>query len=328
MDATRVQQILGGFSKHKVLVIGDAVIDHYVSGKVERLNPEAPVPILHAYEEKYVSGGAGNSAKNLAALGAKTILVSVVGEDNYANLLQESAEKEGFEAHFIKDASRPTIRKVRHIVNNQQLLRVDYEKSHDVASETETQLIKQIEKVGMEVNAIFVSDYAKGTITKNIAEAIMNIATSRNIPVVADVKVSRAPYFVGATFISPNIKEGHEFLGLNYLEQRLQPAEIAQKLNTKMKANVLLTLGGDGMYLYTNDGMSTHVAQEHKSEVFDVSGAGDTVTAVILLALLSGATYEEAAQFGNAGGAVVVSRIGTATVSVEELRQTILHKHA
>ncbi len=327
MKEARAREIIDGFRNHKVLLVGDVMLDHYVFGKIERLNPEAPCPLIRTSDEHLLTGGAGNSAKNVASLGAETHLVSVVGGDGYAGKLEEQSRKEGYAPIFIKDESRPTIRKMRCMVHNQQLFRLDFEETNDIPKGIEDEIIAAIREIGSKVDAIFVSDYAKGTITKRVADAILEVAKANDIPVAADIKVSRAPYFVGVTFISPNLKEGHEFLGLDFLKHRLEPREIAKRLNEQMKANVFLTLSGEGIYLYTHEGGDdVHVPQEHKLEVFDQSGAGDTATAVIILSLLSGATYKEATELANAGGAFVVSKVGSVALKPEELLTTVLNK--
>lgn len=330
MTPERAKEIIAGFNGKKVLVVGDVVIDHYVYGKVERLNPEAPVPILEAKSEEEMTGGAGNTAKNLAMLGAQAVLVGVAGDDSGCEKLQALAEKEGYLAECIRDGSRPTIRKVRHIVGSQQLLRVDYEEVHNISPEIEEKVIaaitKQVEEGGIE--AILVSDYAKGTITAAVAKAIMELAKKHEIIVGADIKPSRAPFFVGATFISPNRKEAHEILGFNPHEQGGRPApELARALREKMQCDVYLTLSADGMYVLAGDGTEVHVPQEHVVEVFDPSGAGDTSAAAITLARLAGATPQETAEIGNAAGAVVVQKVGSVGLTTDELLSMMTHKH-
>lgn len=320
MLAKRANEIIGKFADQRVLVVGDIVLDHYIRGAVERLNPEAPVPILQAKSEMLMTGGAGNTAKNAASLGAQVTLLGVAGEDPNADLLVEQADSEGYRALLVRDGTRPTIRKVRFLVRNQQMLRVDYELSHNISADVEDAILSLLEKHIPEATAVIVSDYAKGTITARVAEALVRIAKQHNVPVAADVKPSRAAYFVGTELISPNLKEGHEYLGLNYFEQGGQsPASIAKQLQKKMGANVYLTLGAEGMYVCAADGTDCHVPQAHVAEVFDVSGAGDTAVVALVLARLAGANHTEAADIGNAAGAVVVGKIGSVGLSPEEL---------
>lgn len=330
MSQESLLKIVDSFKDQRVVVIGDVFIDHYIRGVVERLNPEAPVPILHAQEESETTGGAGNTAKNAAGLGATTTLISVVGDDEARHRIEEAATHEGYEAKLIQDASRPTIRKVRYLAGGQQLLRVDYEKVHDISDQVEDQLLALItEVVTPECGAIIVSDYAKGVITARVAETIMSLAATHHIMVGADVKPSRAAFFKDATLISPNLKEAHEYLGLNPLEHHgQQPETLALQLSEKMRATVFLTLGAAGMYIYTKEGKGMHIPQEHVVEVFDVSGAGDTAIAALTLALRAGATPEEAALIGNAAGAVVVGKIGSVAITPVELKNMLMHQHS
>ncbi|MBI4022490.1 MAG: hypothetical protein HY372_03960 [Candidatus Andersenbacteria bacterium] len=320
MELLRAQQLVAQFSGKRVLVVGDILLDQYRAGEVERLSQEAPVPILRARREEERSGGAGNVAKNLALLGAQATLVSVVGDDPAAGVLAAAAAREGYEAVLLRDASRPTIRKVRYMAGNRQLLRVDYEETRDIDGEVEQRLVTEIKKrVAGGVQAVIVSDYAKGVITRAVAEALLDTAGQYDVLVAADIKPSRASFFLGATLVAPNLREGHEFLGINYQESQVAPAELAKMVYLKMCADVYLTLGKNGIYVYCGGEMGRHVQQEHVIEVADVSGAGDTAVVVLLLSLLSGADGAEAAELANAGGAVVVSKVGSAGVSTDEL---------
>ncbi|MEX0650136.1 MAG: PfkB family carbohydrate kinase [Candidatus Andersenbacteria bacterium] len=328
MTPKRAEEIVSQFSGKKILVVGDVVIDHYVHGVVERLNPEAPVPILEAREEHEATGGAGNTAKNLAQLGADTVVVGVVGKDEGASRYRALAEKEGYRPVVIEDISRPTTRKVRHIVNSQQLLRVDYEKVANVSEQVEDEIIEAIKhEVKQGAQAILVSDYAKGVVTRRVAETVMD-AKRNGIFVAADIKPSRAPYFIGVDFISPNRKEAHEILALNQHEQGgRQAKELAHLLQEKMQCDVYVTLSADGVYVLTKDGVEKHVPQDHRVEVFDPSGAGDTSAATMTLAYLAGATPEEVAILSNAAGAVVVQKVGSVGLTQQELLNMLEHRH-
>jgi rfaE bifunctional protein kinase chain/domain len=324
MDLIRAKEIINKFDQHKVLVIGDIVLDHYVHGVVERINPEAPVPILKVTEEREETGGAGNTAKNVAALGAETVLVSVVGEDKTADVIKETARKEGYEAVLIRDPSRPSIRKTRHLVGNQHMLRVDLEDTEDISRQIEDKVVAEIKNIiAQGVDAIIVSDYAKGLVTQRVAEIVLDEAGQRDILVGADVKPSRAGYFTGATFVSPNIKEAHEYLGLNRYERQVAPNELAKMVYMKMCSDVYLTLGKDGIFVYCGGECGSHIAQKNVIEVADESGAGDTSVAVLLLSILSGAGELEAAELANAGGAVVVSKVGSVGISPWEIEDML-----
>lgn len=325
MNNRRAKELIDQFKDKKVLVVGDVLLDHYVSGVVERLNPEAPVPILRVTEEREETGGAGNVAKNVAKLGAETSLIGVVGDDEAAERIQRAAEREGYRAVLIKDSSRPTIRKVRHMVGGQQMLRVDFERDHDISEDIEKQVLNALmREIEQGVDAIIVSDYAKGVVTRALAETLLDMAGQRDIIVAGDIKPSRAPYFVGATLVSPNVKEAHEYLGLNYLETKLSAEELAKMVYMKMCSNVYLTLGKDGMYIYCGGEKGIHVSQDHVVDVADESGAGDAAVSVLLLGLLAGATEEEAAKLANAAGALVVSKIGAVGVTADEIKEMLV----
>lgn len=328
MTPERAKEIAGQFSGKKVLVVGDVFIDHYVHGVVERLNPEAPVPILEAREEHDATGGAGNTAKNLAMLGADATVVGVVGKDAAADRYRAIAAEEGYRPVVIEDLSRPTTQKIRHVTNSQQLLRVDYEVRSDVSEEVEEELVQAIKhEIEQGVEAILVSDYAKGVVTEKIAAAVMD-AKTKGVFVAADIKPSRSKYFVGVDFISPNRKEAHEILGFNLHEQNGRDAkELAQLLQDKIKCDVYVTLAGDGVYVLASDGYEAHIPQDHVVEVFDPSGAGDTSAATMTLAYLAGATPEEVALLSNAAGAVVVQKVGSVGLTQQELLDMLMHHH-
>lgn len=326
LRAARVIQLVGKFPSHRILVVGDVMIDRYVIGQVERLNPEAPVPILHAKSEHRATGGAGNTAKNAAALGATATLVSVAGADRASEELEAAAAEEGYRAVLVKDSSRPTVEKKRYIVSSQQMLRVDHEATHDITGAVEEQVVAAIHEAAKTADAIIVSDYAKGILTAAVAEAVMTAAATYKIPVMADVKPSHINRFKGVTYISPNRKEAHEYLGLNqHLQGGCSREELASRLHATFETNVFLTLSQDGMYIFSKDTTGIHVPQIHRVEVADTSGCGDTAAVAIVLAKLCGASDVEAAEIGNAAGAVIATKIGAVALSQEELLQALLH---
>lgn len=319
----RAKEILGKFKDQKVLVVGDAMIDHYVMGVVQRVNPEAPVPLIDVREKRDMTGGAGNAAKNTAKLGAATTLLTITGDDPGAFKLREIAESEGYNALCIRDASRPTIQKSRYMANNQQLLRVDEEEKHVVSSEIEEQIISDLSKFAAEATAMIVSDYAKGFITPNIAAAILEVAKKHSLPLIADLKAKHVGLFHGVTAITPNRKEAHEFLGLNWPDEKKEPAELAERLHELMGNDVFVTLGDQGIYILNKEGEEAHIDPAKKIEVFDVSGAGDTVAAVLALSYASGASAFEAGELANSAGAVVVSQVGSVAATVEEIEDML-----
>lgn len=327
----RAGEIAKGFSSKKILVVGDVFLDRYIYGKVDRLNPEAPVPILHAKQEEDATGGAGNTAKNAAMLGVTTSCVGIGGNDDVADTLIATARQEGYGLTLIRDSRIPTIIKKRYVVGSQQLLRVDYETIVDSDTAIEDQLIAAIEEQVNNVDGIIVSDYAKGAISERVAQALVVAMKSKNIPLMVDAKPSRATYFTGATYMSPNKKEAHEYLGLNALENGGKKAhELAAMISSSFDTTVFLTLSGEGMYVQglgeRGEYVPTSYVREH--EVVDTSGCGDTAALTILLAMLSGATLAEAAEMGNAAGATVARKSGAVGITSEELLHTISDHHA
>ncbi len=325
LSSGRAIEIIGQFRNKRILVIGDVMIDRYVIGKVERINPEAPVPILHAKSEHRATGGAGNTAKNAAALGAATKLISVTGSDAASVDLEEAAISEGYQPVLIKDSGRSTIEKKRYMVGGQQILRVDYEETHYISDEIEQQIVDAVREEAKSVDAIIVSDYAKGLLTPKVAAAILASAMSSDIPIMADVKPTHIGLFKGVSYISPNRKEAHEYLGLNqHLQGGLDKEELAKKLQSTFDTNVFLTLSEDGIFVQTVETKGIHIPQVHPVEVADTSGCGDTAAVAIVLAKLAGASDAEVAHIGNGAGAVIASKIGAVALSQEELLQVFL----
>ena len=328
---TRAEEITNAFSGKKILVVGDVFLDRYVYGIVERLNPEAPVPILHAKKEDNATGGAGNSAKNAAMLGAEVTCIGVVGNDEAAGILDSAASNEGYTSIFLRDAKGATIVKKRYIVGSQQLLRVDHEIIGSMQEDVEHKVIQEIESQATSADAIIVSDYAKGTISESVAHALMGVMKQRGIPMMVDAKPSRVGYFTGATYMSPNRKEAHEYLGINPYENGGKKAhELATMVASSFETTAFLTLGSEGMYVQGMQGEGYYVPTVyiHSDEVVDTSGCGDTAAVTILLSMLAGATLSEAAEMGNAAGATVARKTGAVGITKEELLHTIEEHHA
>jgi rfaE bifunctional protein kinase chain/domain len=318
----RAEELIAHFNTKQVLVIGDVMLDHYVFGSVDRLNPEAPIPLLDMKTETNSTGGAGNVAKNAAQLGATVTLLSVVGEDHTAEHLKAAASAEGYTLHAVSDSSRPTPCKTRFLAGSQQLLRVDHEVRTEIGPAHEREMIRLITLHATECDAILVSDYAKGVVTKRIAAHILGIAKVHAILVAVDGKPSALRYFKGAAFMSPNRKEACEALGLPEA-QSLQPIELAERFAEEFETTACITLSADGMIAVGPDQAPVQVPQTYVREVFDVSGAGDTAIVTTLLARLSGATWEEALQLANTAAAVVIAKIGTVGLSADELVDVI-----
>jgi D-beta-D-heptose 7-phosphate kinase/D-beta-D-heptose 1-phosphate adenosyltransferase len=329
MDSSRIQQLIHRFDDQKILVVGDVMLDHYTHGSVERLNPEAPVALLHVDREEARSGGAGNVAKSAAALEVPTVLVSVVGEDSLGARIEEVAASERYMTRFLHTSGRQSIQKNRYFAGNQQLLRVDYERVQDLSRPEEDELLTMVEEELNEgVTGVIISDYAKGVVTARVAKQIIQLCTQKKLRVAADVKPERAYDIAGVTLISPNLREAHSFLKMEQISHDI-PAigMLASKLHKELATDVFITMGAQGMCVATGSGKGLHVPQEHVVDVFDVSGAGDTAIVLLLLSYLAGADAQEAARVANAGGAVVVGKVGSVGLRRRELLDMLVHRH-
>jgi len=327
MKIARAEELIAQFPTKSILVIGDIMLDRYIYGTVDRLNPEAPVPVLHARDEQEMTGGAGNVAKNVSTLTAKATLVSVIGSDSIATRVLEASDREKYELRTLNDPTRPTTQKIRYVVGSQQLLRVDYEETHDISAKSEQLLLSLVDKEIAHADGIIISDYAKGVITHTVATGIIARAQEKGIPVGADVKPSRAGFLGGVTFISPNEREAHEMLGINWHQQRIDPATLAAQICDKLHTDVYVTLGSSGVYVCTQEGNATYVAQTYQPEVFDPSGAGDAAMVMLMLSRLCGADPTESAELANAAAAMVVTKLGSVGTTPTEVLQTLALKN-
>ena len=317
-------RIVEQFKDKKILVIGDVMLDKYIWGDVSRISPEAPVQVVNVVKESYSPGGAANVANNVAALNAKSLMVGIVGNDiTKDQLIQELKKKNIDVSGLINDENKRTIRKVRVFGRSQQLLRFDYEKKGYVSVETENNIFDFVSGKLDEINAIIISDYAKGTITKNLMEKIIMLCNEKNKIIVIDPKPKHKMFYKNATLISPNHKEAHEMN--DFTEDSPTNADIenmGKKLLKELCSNILITKGEKGMSLFEKDGKITNIPTFAK-EVYDIIGAGDTSVATLTLALASGANLEEAAIIANHAAGITVGKIGTSTVSLEELKRSI-----
>ena len=304
----KLLQILENFKGKKIMIIGDIMLDKYIFGNVERISPEAPVQVVEVEKEEYLPGGAANVANNIASLNANAFMVGVVGDDNEAKILQEELKKRKINTDgIIKDKNKPTTQKVRILGQKQQLLRIDYEKRDYLNKETENNILNFIKKRIDNIDAIIISDYAKGIITKDLITTIKNMASNKII--VVDPKPKHKNLYKDVTLITPNLKEAKE---MNNNEN-----DLMKELNTP----ILITKGEKGMSLIEKT-ETTNIPTKAK-EVYDVSGAGDTVVATATLALTGGATLKQAAILANHAAGITVGKIGTSTVTIEEIKESL-----
>ncbi len=313
----RVMHLIQRMKDCRIVVVGDIMIDRYLIGDTERLSPEAPVPVVTVRERHAALGGAANVAANVAALGATCHLVGVVGDDaDGAAIRQELAVCRMEDRYVVTVAGRPTTSKTRIVARSQQIVRIDDEVESLLDGPDLERLIRSARKALADADALLLEDYNKGALASGLITAVMEIARRRGIPVVVDPKYRQFFEYAGATVFKPNRRELESALGAAVdLSRRRALPEVLARLKVD---NLLVTLGPDGMLLVTKDGQSTHIPSIAR-QIFDVSGAGDTVTAWMGAALASGATVPEAAQLANYAAGVEVGKPGVATVSPEEV---------
>lgn len=309
-----------------VLCIGDLMLDDFVYGEVTRISPEAPAPVIAVQRSETNIGGAGNVARNLASLGVRCILVGVIGEDEAGKILSESLRREPLiEARLVGDASRPTTRKVRFVSEHYSthLLRADWELAKPVEKDKEDALIEHVLEALPKADAVMLSDYAKGVLTPRVIRAVIDAANQAKKPVIVDPKGLNYSIYRGVTLITPNRQE----LAAATRRRADTESEIvaaAEELARLVESQaVLVTRSEDGMSLLVKGEEPVHIAA-YPVKVRDVSGAGDTVAAVLAAMLAANAGFEAAMRAANAAAAVAVSKRGTATVSIPELRARIL----
>lgn len=315
----RARHILGDLSKSRVLVIGDVMLDQFTIGRVTRISPEAPVPIVAYDRDEFRPGGAANVAVNARALGAQVELVSIVGSDHAGGQLRELLCAADVPVHgLITDDKRRTTTKVRIVTTrNQQVARVDYETEDAPADAIEEALISQLESRVSAVGAIVVSDYLKGAVTRRLVASVVALGHERAVPVLVDPKIPHLDFYAGATLVTPNHHEA-EIATHMRIRTEDEAQRAARRFRERARCDgVLITRGEHGMWLAA-DGIEGHLPATAR-EVADVTGAGDTVVATLALAIAAGATASEAAQLANAAAGVVVGKFGPATLTSAEL---------
>jgi len=298
--------------KARVLVVGDVMLDRYWFGEVERISPEAPVPVVHVAKREDRLGGAANVARNAVALGAQVTLVGLVGQDEAATRARSLLGEAGVQAHLVTDAHHPTTLKMRVLGRQQQLLRIDFEEKPTPA--LLESLAEHVAPLLAQHDVVVFSDYAKGALAQ--VEALIALARAKGLPILVDPKGSNYQRYRGATLVTPNRSEMQQAVGLWHSESEL--SERAQALRNELELEALLvTRSEQGMTLFTDAG-SDHVdAQAH--EVFDVSGAGDTVLATLAVMRAAGVPWAESMRWANRAGGIVVGKLGTSIVTAGEL---------
>lgn len=341
MKPENLKRVLSRFSKARVLVIGDLILDEYIWGDVERISPEAPVPVVWAKKKTHVPGGAANVANNIAALQAKVSLIGVVGRDeNKDILLSELAKRKISIKNVLIEPGRYTTLKTRIIAGHQQVVRLDWEHTDALSNQINQKILKLVEKSLDDFDALIIEDYGKGVINVQLLGQLITLAQAHKKIITVDPKQEHFQYYRGVTSITPNRKELENAirnLKIKDTANRFKfntdqlvtdkdiaqaAAEIVRYLNLD---SLLITLGEQGMRLFEKGGRTTYIPTVAQ-EVFDVSGAGDTVISVFTLGLCSGGSLQEAAYLANFAAGIVVGKIGTATTNRKELLERITAK--
>jgi rfaE bifunctional protein kinase chain/domain len=317
LSRDRLLQLIDRMRTSRVVVVGDIMIDRYLYGDTERLSPEAPVPVVTVRDRTARLGGAANVAANVASMGASCLLVGTVGDDaDGAAIRQELVVSRLDGRHVVTVAGRPTTSKTRILARSQQIVRIDDEVDALLDGADLDRLIGSARDALADADALLLEDYNKGALAPALIADVMALARRRGIPVVVDPKYRQFFAYAGATVFKPNRRELESALGAAVdLQNRNALPEVLARLKAD---NLLVTLGADGMLLVTKDGGSLRIPSIAR-EVYDVSGAGDTVTAWLGTALAAGASLAEAAQLANYAAGVEVGKPGVATVSPEEV---------
>lgn len=323
LDVTQAREIIENFNIARVMVIGDLILDRFIWGKVERISPEAPVPVVEVTSESMRPGGAANVANNIASLGGRVLIGGVIGSDLAGGELVSLLRAKGIEANGIfQDGSRPTSVKTRIIAHSQQVVRFDRERKDGIEGEVRNRLLGWIEEEIGEVDGVVISDYAKGVVSKELVEKVVDLARRWGKKVVVDPKVKHFSFYKGVTIITPNTMEASKASGVEITdEESLERAGRTLLAQAESEA-ILITRGEHGMTLFEAGKETLHIPTVAK-EVYDVTGAGDTVVATCALALASGADFRSAAILSNYAAGIVVGEVGTATVTKDELLATV-----
>jgi D-beta-D-heptose 7-phosphate kinase/D-beta-D-heptose 1-phosphate adenosyltransferase len=320
MASARAHELIDSFASRRITVVGDVMLDRFLIGRVGRISPEAPVPVVVFENEEFRLGGAANVANNLRQLGATVDLIGIVGNDESGSQLkQELAAKGLHSTGLITDIERRTTTKMRVVTTrNQQVSRIDFESDHDASAALEAAIASQVEMRAGAAQVILVSDYQKGVVTRQSMAHIVAFAQGAGLPVIVDPKVPHIDYYAGAALVTPNHIEAESASNIRIVtneDAQRAAAELRRRIGV---SSVLITRGEHGMWL-DHDGASGYLPASAR-EVADVTGAGDTVIATLALAIAAGATMTEAARLSNEAASIVVGRFGASTVSPEELK--------
>jgi D-beta-D-heptose 7-phosphate kinase/D-beta-D-heptose 1-phosphate adenosyltransferase len=299
------------------------MLDEYIWGKASRISPEAPVPVVEVERESIRLGGAGNVVSNLVSLGASPFPIGVIGQDEASERLVAEIKKLGVAATgLVRDPSRPTTMKSRIIAHHQQVVRADRESRRPVSDEMAREILATLQRQLDEADGIVISDYDKGTVTPFVLKHVLDASRGKGVPVFLDPKIRNFKHYTPVTLLKPNQREAEQVTGIEIVDD-MSLVAAGQKIIRMIRCeHVLITRGEHGMALFSSDGGISHIPTVAQ-DVYDVTGAGDTVMAVLSLAFTSSATPLESAALANYAASIVVAKVGTATVSREEILAAI-----
>ena len=314
-----LKSIVSNFRHARVLVVGDLILDEFIWGEVSRISPEAPVPVVWVKNESFMPGGASNVANNLRSLGAIVKVVGVIGDDEHGAILKGELDAKGIDTSGIfVDESRPTILKTRVVAHHQQVVRIDKEKLDGLSDAIVSKIVRYVEGVIKKIDAVIIEDYGKGVITPKLLAGIIPLARRSRKVISVDPKEEHFKYYRGISVITPNNHEAAKAVGFAIKDDatlKRAGGSLLNKLNCKI---VLITLGENGMAVFQKNKAMQHIPTVAQ-DVFDVSGAGDTVIASYTLSLAAGADPIKSAHIANCAAGIVVGKVGIAVVTPEEL---------
>lgn len=313
----------------RVLVLGDIMLDHFIFGAVSRISPEAPVPVVHVQEEKYYLGGAGNVLNNIHALGGQSHYLGVIGDSDRGTCVQDLVDTIQCAHTFVNASDRLTTKKTRIIAETQQVVRYDHESNAALPDSVKAELVSRIYDLVPQFDVVIVSDYGKGVINGDTLGALHQAVadTNREVQILIDPKTCNFPLYSGSFLMTPNAKEACEGLGLSQDALESDLDRVGFGLMEKYRSTqMLVTLGKQGMALF-GPGKVKHIIPTFARSVFDVTGAGDTVISMIGLSLAAGNSLLSSCLLANYAAGIVVGRVGTATASIQDVRQSILELH-
>jgi rfaE bifunctional protein kinase chain/domain len=326
MKKTAIERITNSFQSVNVLVLGDLMLDRYLWGNVDRISPEAPVPVVQVHKETSSLGGAANVAASVSALGARAILLGVVGDDSFADLFRKILSSYKIQSsHIVVDSNRSTTVKSRIVAHSQQVVRIDREVTDEIGDSVVDELLQKAKRQISRVDGIIISDYGKGVITYRLLTELITMANEAGKFIAVDPKEVHFKNYRNVSVITPNHHEAGFVSGRRITSDMILEEVGWDLMDSLNLESLLITLGEKGMTLFEKDRVRTDIPVEAKT-VYDVTGAGDTVIAALTVSRLAGATMKEAAFISNVAAGLNVARFGTARITREELRRALLER--